>query len=47
MSGDRAKTIELNDMLRTSSRGGWLQITRNFYDFDARLRSRALYAMTR
>lgn len=47
MTYDRAKVIELNDQLRTTFKGGRVQMTRSFYDIDARLRGRALYAMSR
>ena len=38
----RAKIIALNDQLRTTFKGGRVQMTRNFYDLDDRLRGRAL-----
>lgn len=44
---DRAKIIELNDQLRTTFSGGRVQMTLGVYDLDARLRGRALYAMSR
>lgn len=44
---DRTKIIELNDQLRTTFRGGRVQMTRGVYDLDARLRGRALWAMAR
>jgi hypothetical protein len=47
MTCDRAKIIELNDQLRTTFKGGRVQMTRGFYDLDGRLRGRALYAMSR
>jgi hypothetical protein len=43
----RAKIIELNDQLRTTFKGGRVQMTRDFYDLDNRLRGRAMYAMSR
>jgi hypothetical protein len=43
----RQKIIQLNDQLRTTFKGGRVQMTRDFYDLDDRLRGRALYAMTR
>ncbi|MDR3570643.1 MAG: DUF3768 domain-containing protein [Candidatus Pacebacteria bacterium] len=47
MTYDRAKVIELNDELRTTFKGGRVQMTRNVYDLDSRLRGRALWAMSR
>ena len=38
----RTKVIELNDQLRTTFKGGRVQMTRNVYDLDHRLRGRAL-----
>jgi hypothetical protein len=43
----RSKIIELNDQLRTTFKGGRVQITRDFYELDARLRGRALWVMSR
>jgi hypothetical protein len=43
----RAKVIELNDQLRTTFKGGRVQMTRNVYDLDDRLRGRALAVMAR
>jgi hypothetical protein len=43
----RAKTIELNDQLRVTFKGGRVQMTRGVYDLDAQLRGRALYVMSR
>jgi hypothetical protein len=43
----RAKVIELNDELRTTFKGGRVQMTRNVYDLDDRLRGRALAVMAR
>jgi hypothetical protein len=43
----RAKIIELNDQLRTTFKGGRVQMTRNVYDLDDRLRGRALSVMAR
>jgi hypothetical protein len=43
----RAKIIELNDQLRTTFKGGRVQMTRNFYDLDDQLRGRALSVMAR
>ena len=39
---NRRKIIELNDQLRSSFKGGRVQMTRGVYDLDARLRGRAL-----
>ena len=43
----RARIIELNDQLRTTFRGGRVQMTRNVYELDERLRARALAVMAR
>jgi hypothetical protein len=43
----RIKIIELNDQLRTTFKGGRVQMTRDFYELDARLRGRALWVMSR
>lgn len=43
----RAKIIELNDALRTTFKGGRVQMTPGVYDLDPRLRGRALYVMSR
>jgi hypothetical protein len=43
----RAKIIALNDQLRTTFRGGRVQMTRNFYDLDDRLRGRAVSVLAR
>jgi uncharacterized protein DUF3768 len=43
----RAKIIELNDQLRTTFKGGRVQMTRGVYDLDGRLRGRALSVMAR
>lgn len=42
-----ARIIELNDQLRTTFKGGRVQMTPSVYDLDARLRGRALYALSR
>jgi uncharacterized protein DUF3768 len=47
MTYDRARLIELNDQLRTTFKGGRVQMTRDVYDLDDRLRGRALFAMSR
>src|ERR1700733_13804028 len=44
---ERAKIIELNDQLRTTFKGGRVQMTRNVHDLDDRLRGRALSVMAR
>jgi len=43
----RTKIIELNDELRTTFKGGRVQMTRDFFELDARLRGRALWVMSR
>lgn len=43
----RPKIIELNDQLRMTFTGGRVQMTPGVYELDARLRGRALYAMSR
>ena len=43
----RGKIIELNDQLRTTFKGGRVQMTRGAYDLDKRLRGRALAVMAR
>jgi hypothetical protein len=43
----RSKIITLNDQLRTTFKGGRVQMARDFYDLDARLRGRALSVMAR
>jgi uncharacterized protein DUF3768 len=42
-----AKFIELNDQFRTTLKGGWLQMTRDVYELDARLRGRAVCVTAR
>jgi len=44
---DHTKIIELNDQLRTTFKGGRVQMTPGVYDLDARLRGRALYLLSR
>jgi len=44
---DRAKIIELNDQLRTTFKGGRVQMTPGVYELDERLRGRALCVMSR
>ena len=43
----RAKIIELNDQLRTTFKGGRVQMTPSVYDLDERLRGRALAVMAK
>jgi Protein of unknown function (DUF3768) len=43
----RAKIIELNDQLRTTFKGGRVQMTPSVYQLEERLRGRALFCMTR
>ena len=43
----RGKIIELNDQLRSSFKGGRVQMTPSVYDLDARLRGRALAVMAK
>jgi len=41
----RAEIIELNDQLRTTFKGGRVQMTPAVYNLDPQLRGRALWAM--
>jgi hypothetical protein len=43
----RAKIIELNDQLRTTFKGGRVQMTPTVYELDDRLRGRALSVLAR
>src|ERR1700730_10678767 len=43
----RDKVVALNDQLRTTFKGGRVQMTRNVYDLDDRLRGRALSVLAR
>jgi hypothetical protein len=43
----RAKITELNDQLRTTFKGGRVQMTPTVYDLDDRLRGRALSVLAR
>lgn len=43
----REKIVALNDQLRTTFKGGRVQMTRNVYDLDDRLRGRALSVLAR
>jgi Protein of unknown function (DUF3768) len=45
--GRRETTAALNDRLRTTFKGGRIQMTRNVYDLDDRLRGRALSVLAR
>jgi Protein of unknown function (DUF3768) len=44
---NRARIIKLNDRLRTTFKGGRVQMTRGVYDLDDQLRGRALSVMAR
>jgi hypothetical protein len=43
----RAKIMALNDQLRTSFKGGRVQMTKSVYELDDRLRGRALSVLAR
>jgi hypothetical protein len=43
----RAKIVALNDQLRTTFKGGRVQMTQDFFELDARLRGRAMCVMAR
>jgi Protein of unknown function (DUF3768) len=43
----RAKIIQLNDKLRTTFKGGRVQMTPGVYQLDARLRGRALSVLAK
>jgi Protein of unknown function (DUF3768) len=43
----RAKIVALNDQLRTSFKGGRVQMTKSVYELDDRLRGRALSVLAR
>jgi hypothetical protein len=43
----REKIVALNDQLRTTFKGGRVQMTRDFFELDARLRGRAMWVMSR
>jgi hypothetical protein len=43
----RARIIELNDRLRTTFKGGRVQMTRGVHELDDRLRGRALSVLAR
>jgi hypothetical protein len=44
---DRAKIVELNDQLRTTFKGGRVQMTPSAFQLGAELRGRALHVMSR
>jgi hypothetical protein len=44
---DRTKIIELNDLLRTSFKGGRVQMTPGVYALGSQIRGRALYALSK
>ncbi len=44
---NHSKIIELNDQLRTTFRGGRVQMTRAVHELDPQLRGRALSALSR
>src|SRR5664280_2209978 len=44
---DRAKIIELNDQLRTTFKGGRVQMTPDVYHLEPRLRGRALFFLSK
>jgi hypothetical protein len=44
---DRAKIIELNDQLRSTFKGGRVQMTPAVYELDAQLRGRAMCVLSR
>ena len=47
LAAKRHRIIELNDQLRSSFKGGRVQMTRGVYDLDERLRGRALAVMAK
>jgi hypothetical protein len=47
MRRDRVKIIELNDQLRTTFKGGRVQMTPSVYDLEPRLRGRALFVLSK
>lgn len=47
MRRDRAKIIELNDELRTTFKGGRVQMTPSVYDLEPRLRGRAFLVLSK
>ncbi len=47
MFRDRAKIIELNDHLRSTFKGGRVQMSRSVYELEPRLRGRALWVLSK
>lgn len=47
LAAKRHKIIELNDQLRSTFKGGRVQMTRGVFDLDERLRGRALAVMAK
>lgn len=47
MLRERAKIIELNDQLRTTFKGGRVQMARDVYELEPRLRGRALFFLSK
>jgi hypothetical protein len=47
MRRDRAKIIALNDQLRTTFKGGRVQMTPDVYDLEPRFRGRALFFLAK
>jgi hypothetical protein len=47
MRRDRAKIIKLNDELRTTFKGGRVQMTPSIYDLEPRLRGRARFVLSK
>ena len=47
MHRDRAKIIELNDLLRTTFKGGRVQMTPDLYALEPALRGRALFFLSK
>ena len=44
---ERARIIELNDRLRTTFKGGRIQVHTGLHCLDAQIRGRALYALSK
>ena len=47
MLRDRAKIIELNDQLRSTFKGGRVQMSRGVYELEPQLRGRALWVLSK
>ncbi|WP_410052019.1 DUF3768 domain-containing protein [Bradyrhizobium sp. SZCCHNRI3016] len=47
MRRDRRRIVELNDQLRTTFKGGRVQMTPDVYDLEPRLRGRALLFLSK